>query len=68
MTETEDIVRALEVFSSGEQPDRPSIKLLHERGYITVSDVINLRSREREYLAISITKNGRELLELWKKK
>jgi hypothetical protein len=68
MTETEDIIRALEAFSRGEQPDRPSIKLLHERGYITVSDVTNMQSHEREYLAISITKNGRELLELWKKK
>jgi hypothetical protein len=43
MTETEHIIRALEAFSRGEQPDRLSIKLLHEREYLAISITMQLR-------------------------
>ena len=64
---TERMVKALEEFAEGVNPDPAMTRLLHDDGYITVAETTNMQSLEREFLAISITEKGRELLERWKK-
>jgi hypothetical protein len=60
---TQTIVTALRAFADGENPDQPTTKIMYERGYITIAEVPHMGSSEREYLAISITTTGRELME-----
>ena len=58
----ETILHALLAFERGEKLDQATTKLLAERGYVDVTEVTHLESLEPEYLAISITEKGKELL------
>jgi hypothetical protein len=58
----ETVVRALEAIERGEKLVQATTKLLAEQGYVNVTEVTRLESLEPEYLAVSVTEKGADLL------
>jgi len=58
----ETVVRALEAIERGEKLVQATTRLLAEQGYVNVTEVTRLESLEPEYLAVSVTEKGADLL------
>ena len=58
----ETVVRALEAIERGEKLVQATTRLLAEQGYVNATEVTRLESLEPEYLAVSVTEKGADLL------
>lgn len=54
--------KALQTFLDGKKLDQPTIKRLHQEGYVDAREVTNMQSTERELLITFLTKKAERLL------